>query len=189
MTDSDAGNYQTASTINLSGVPAVLGEAPVVFGTVLSDNTTGPTNTLNFPTNALGNATIPPLAIVRVDNLAPGVLLSANNVAQIAIPIGAALIWFNATSSFGLLGTATNPLGAPALSVLNASLPGLGNDIEEGVDVISLTGLCHRSRRNTARGCECLRLHGVDRSYNRSQLAETTVSRLPLPSGLHGCGG
>lgn len=173
-TDNDAGNYMTASTINISGVPAVLGEAPVVFGTVLSNSTTGPTTTLNFPTNALGNATIPPLAIVRVDNTSPGVT-SANGVAQTAITLGAALIWFNATSSFGLLSTSTNPLGAPALSVLNASLPGPGNDIEEGVDVISMSvyATAAGAALPTASACD---ITGLNLVTTGSQLAETTVS-------------
>ncbi|HEV8364257.1 MAG TPA: Ig-like domain-containing protein [Gemmatimonadaceae bacterium] len=171
-TDSDAGNYMTNSIINLPGVPNVLGEAPVVFGTVLSDNQTGPTNTLNFPANALGNATIPPLAVVRVDNTAPGVA-SANGVAQTAITLGAALIWFNATSSFALLSTSTNPLGAPALSVLNANTVGV--DIEEGVDVISLSVYVTAAgvALPTASACD---LTGLTLVTTGSQLTETTVS-------------
>lgn len=172
-TDSDAGNYMTASTINISGVPAVLGEAPVVFGTVLSNSTTGPTTTLNFPTNALGNATIPPLAIVRVDNTSPGVT-SANGVAQTAITLAAAQIWFNATSSFALLATSSNTVGAPALSVLNANTPGV--DIEEGVDVISLEVWVTAAGVALPALTSACDLTGLSLVTTGSQLAATTVS-------------
>lgn len=172
-TDNDAGNYMTASIINLPGVPNILGEAPVVFGSVLSNSTTGPTNTLNFPTNALGNATIPPLAVVRVDNTAPGVT-SANGVAQTAITLGAASIWFNATSSFALLATSTNPLGAPALSVLNANTVGV--DIEEGVDVITLEVWVTAAGVALPALTSACDLTGLTLVTTGSQLAATTVS-------------
>lgn len=120
-TNSRLGGYQTATTITVAPNPAVTGEAPVAVATLLSNGQNGPANTLNFPANALGNANVPVVPIVRMDNNGPG-LTSANGVAQVALTTAAMPIWVNAATSF-----AAGQSGIPTTSTLNAS--DIGSDL------------------------------------------------------------
>ncbi|HJU75999.1 MAG TPA: Ig-like domain-containing protein [Gemmatimonadaceae bacterium] len=172
-TDTDLGGYLTAATITVPPAPLVLGEAPVAVATLLSNGQNGPANTLNFPAGALGNATLPIVPIVRIDNTSPGVA-SANGVAQAPITLGAAVIWVNASTSLAVAATTTNALGIPALSVLNASTT--GTDVEEGVDAITVSVYTTPAAGALpATGGAC-NVTGLNLVTVGSQLTETTVS-------------
>lgn len=173
-TDNDLAGYQTAVTITIPPNPAVIGEAPVVAATLLSNGQNGPANTLNFAGSPTGNAAIPPVPIVRVDNVAPGAT-SANGVVQTAITLSPAAVWVNATTSLAAAsGTTVNALGIPGLGTLNAVTT--GTDIEEGVDAITVsvyTTPAATALPTTGGACN---VTGLNLVTTGNQLTETTVS-------------
>jgi len=170
------GNYMTAGTVTVTPNPVVTGEVPVVAASLLSNGSNGPANTLNFPANALGNANVPVMPIIRMDNTAPTVA-SANGVTQAAIVMGTPALWVNATTSLAASASATNVLGIPALSVLNSVTAGVGNDPDEGVDAITVSVYVQLPSGGplptTGGSCNVTGLTAVTIG---SQLTETTVN-------------
>jgi hypothetical protein len=88
------------------------------------------------------------------------------------------LPWVNAASTLtpSATGTGTNVLGLPSLATLNSANSGIANDVEEGVDAITVTvnvPAAGGTLPNTGGACNVTGLTAVTTG---SQLAETTVS-------------
>jgi hypothetical protein len=144
--------------------------------------------------NPGGNAAMPALQVVRLDNLAPGVTPSANGVAQASVSaLVQAMVapWVNATTTLtpSATGTGVNTLGLPSLATLNTATAGAGNDPDEGVDAITVTvnvPAAGGTLPTTGGSCNITGLTAVTLG---SQLAETTVSaaypaRITFTDGL-----
>ena len=164
-------------------------ESVVCPGATLSNGQPMPTTAgsvlLNFGSpanpNPGGNAAMPALQVVRLDNLAPGVALSANGVAQASV---SALVqpmvapWVNSTTTLtpSATGTGVNTLGLPSLATLNTATAGAGNDPDEGVDAITVAvwvPAAGGALPTTGGSCNVTGLTSVTTG---NQLAETTVS-------------
>jgi hypothetical protein len=98
--------------------PAV-GETFAGASAVLSNGqnlvTSLPNVILNFGTLAQGNANVPILPTIRLDNTAPGAT-SANGIAQTALTIGTMPVWVNATTAF-----APGSVGIPTATTITSS--------------------------------------------------------------------
>ena len=153
-TNTGVGGYLSPAAETFTGPSAVFTNGQSVGGGVLLNGI---------------SAAVPVLPVIRLDNTAPGVLLSANGVAQAAITVAAVTsVWVNATTSF-----AAGQLGVPALSALNTAVAGAGNDVDEGVDAITVTFHATAAGAALPAGCS---VTGLTTITTGSQLAETTVS-------------
>jgi hypothetical protein len=184
-TNSSLTNYLSGQAETLICSSAVLSNGqpmPTTAGSVL----------LNYgsPANPLvgGNAAMPALQVVRLDNLAPGA--TAANIAAPApytAPAQAsvsALVqamvapWVNATTTLtpSATGSGVNTLGLPSLATLNTAAAGPGNDVDEGVDAITVAvwvPAAGQALPTTGGSCNVTGLTSVTTG---NQLAETTVS-------------
>jgi hypothetical protein len=169
-------NYlsSVAESILCSGATLSNGQPmPTVAGSVLL-NFGSPANP-----NPGGNAAMPALQVVRLDNLAPGVALSANGVAQSAITIAAMVApWVNSTTTLtpSATGAGNNTLGLPSLATLNTAAAGPGNDVDEGVDAITVAVWVPAAGGTLTNASGSCTLTGLTSVTTGSQLAETTVS-------------
>jgi len=176
-TDLDLGNYHTDN--------GVVGEVILCPSAVLSNGQpmAAPSGSvlLNYgsPANptATGNAAMPVLQVIRYDGLAPGADSPAGTV-QVDLALGAVSPWVNATTSFqpAATGSGTNTLGLQSLAVLNAFTPGLANDIEEGVDAVTVqvyTPAAGVALPNTGGACN---VTGLTLVTVGGDVAATTVS-------------
>jgi hypothetical protein len=185
-TNAGIGNYLTPPASATTGESITCGSATLSNGSSLT--TTSGSVLLNYgsPLNPTigGNAAMPVLQLVRVDNTAPGAT-SANGVAQKVIDFSAGTgvvdtvraPWVNSTTSLlpAATGSSFNVLGLPSLAVLNAPVTA-GADIEEGVDAITVSvwvPAAGGSLPTTGGSCNVTGLTSVTTG---SQLAETTVS-------------
>jgi hypothetical protein len=166
-TNSSVTNYLSAAAESFVFVSATLSNGqPLV----------SPTPILNFGAPGTSNAAMPVYQVLRLDNTAPGAA-SANGVAQVAITIGAmAIPWVNASSSLAAAATSTNVLGISALSVLNAATAGAGNDVEEGVDAITVTVNVPAAGGSLSGSAAACSLTGLTAVTSGGSLTETTVS-------------
>lgn len=135
---------------------------------------------LNFNASPSGNAAIPALQTVRLDNVAPGVtpanpddfgplLVYLDGIAQTPITIAPITqVWVNATTSF-----AAGQLGVATLATLNAQNVA-APDIEEGVDAITVT--FHATAAGAALPASACSLTGLIPITTGADLAATTVS-------------
>ena len=186
-TDLDLGGYLTEDGVNgetISCPSAVLsnGQPMVVVGgsTLLNF---GP-----FPGQQV-NAAMPLLQVIRYDDVAPGVEESENGVEQLTLddvitditPLVSPFNtpWVNATSTLTPLANDPNVLGLPSRADLNDVDVGDGNDIDEGVDAITV-GIFATSAGGslpTATGSnDNCNVTGLTSIAVGSDLAETTVS-------------
>jgi len=192
VTFSEATNWTAVNTGVNGYLSPAAGETFGGASAVLSNGQNLVTNLasviLNFGSGALGNATIPILPTIRLDNVAPGqAALNPTAPAQGAIAIGAMPVWVNATTSF-----AAGSVGIPTQTNLNAS--------DVGSDAVVATA--YRGAIGTLAGyapgaltaiagspagtCD---LTGLTAITVGSNLTETTVSgsyqaRLELKDGL-----
>lgn len=174
-TDLDVANYLSAGAESVVCPAATLSNGQPMA-------TTNGSVLLNYgsPANPspTGNAAMPALQVVRLDNTAPGVT-SANLVAQNPIMnvIQAVTVpWVSANTSLlpSATGSTFNVLGLPSFAVLNASTA--GTDVEEGVDAITVgvwVPAAGGSLPTTGGSCN---VTGLTSITTGSELAETTVS-------------
>ena len=158
----------TAGNTQVGGYLSPAAESIVCTGATLSNGQpmAAPSGSvlLNYgsPANPLatGNAAMPPLQVLRLDNSGPGVA-SANAVAQTAITMGAMTgVWVNAATTFG-----AGQLGVPTTTALNNS------DI--GVDNVTATVNIGATLTGANTSCN---LTGLTARTAASGLAETIVS-------------
>ena len=119
------GNYLSPSVgETFAGASAVLSNGQNLV-------TALPSVILNFGSPAQGNATVPILPTIRLDNTAPGAT-SANGIVQTALAIGTMPVWVNATTAF-----AAGSVGIPtAATIATAETNGGGST---GVDNVTTT--------------------------------------------------
>jgi len=169
-TDLDVGNYQTATPPE----SVVCGSATLSNGSSLTTPSGSVLLNYGSPLNPLvgGNAAMPVLQTVRVDNVAPGVN-SQNGVVQTAIALGAVTTpWVNASTSLqpAATGGASAITGMPSFATLNAS--------DVGVDAIVVTVNVPPAGGTlpaVSSSAPCP-LTGLTAVTTGSQLAATTVS-------------
>jgi hypothetical protein len=119
------GNYLSPSTgETFAGASAVLSNGQNLV-------TTLPSVILNFGSPAQGNANVPLLPTIRLDNVAPGAT-SANGIAQTALAIGTMPVWVNATTAF-----AAGSVGIPTATTIASSETAAG--ASTGVDNVTVT--------------------------------------------------
>jgi hypothetical protein len=166
-TNLGVGNYLSPA----GGDSATVATAVLSNGTALLPPVPPASLILNLRTVPAGNTTVAPLQPVFLDNTAPGVT-SANGVVQVAIsPLLATTQWVNATTAF-----AAGNLGTPSLSTLNASTAGAGNDIEEGVDNITVTFFVTAANGSLSGASGSCTVTGLTAITTGSQLAATTAT-------------
>ena len=169
-TDNDVGGYLSPAPESIACPTALLSNGQGL--------TTAPGTTplLNFGAPGMTNAAMPALQVLQLDNSSPGVA-SANGEAQAPIVIAAMVTpWVNASSTLSPSASAVNVLGLPSMATLNAATAGPGNDIEEGVDAITVqvfVPVAGGSLSGSAANCS---LTGLTAVTQGSDLTETTVS-------------
>lgn len=164
------GNYLSAGPESIACPSALLSNGQALV------TAAGTTPLLNFGAPGMNNAAMPALQVLQLDNTAPGVA-SANGTAQAPIVIGAMVTpWVNASSALTPAASAVNVLGLPSMATLNATTAGAGNDIEEGVDNVTVevwVPAAGGTLTGSAANCSLTGLTSVD---SGSDLTETTVS-------------
>jgi len=120
------------------------------------------------------------LQLFRLDNTAPGVT-SSNGVAQVTVSslvVPMVLPWVNAASTLtpSATGSGTNVLGLPSLATLNSFNAGIANDVEEGVDAITVSVFVPAAGGTLPSTGGACNVTGLTSVTTGSQLAETTVS-------------
>jgi hypothetical protein len=189
VTYTESSSAWTATNTSVTNYLSAGAESIVCPSATLSNGQPMPTTAgsvlLNFGSpanpNPGGNAAMPALQVVRLDNLAPGVSPSANGVAQASVSaLVQAMVapWVNSTTTLtpSATGTGVNTLGLPSLATLNTATAGAGNDPDEGVDAITVTvnvPAAGGSLPTTGGSCN---ITGLTSVTTGSQLAETTVS-------------
>ncbi|HEX6314741.1 MAG TPA: Ig-like domain-containing protein [Gemmatimonadaceae bacterium] len=169
-TDNDVGGYLSPAPESIACPSALLSNGQPL--TVAA----GTTPLLNFGAPGMNNAAMPALQVLQLDNSSPGVA-SANGVAQAPIVIGAMVTpWVNANSTLGPSASSVNVLGLPSLATLNATTAGPGNDIEEGVDAITVTVYVPAAGGTLSGSAVNCSLTGLTAVTTGNQLTETTVS-------------
>jgi hypothetical protein len=126
-TNTGVGNYLSpAAGETFTGASAILSNGQNLV-------TTLPSVVLNFGSPAQGNATVPVLPTIRLDNTAPG-QTSANGIAQNPIAIGTMPVWVNATTAF-----AAGSVGIPSATNLAPAEQANATTTSSGVDNITVT--------------------------------------------------
>ena len=175
-----AGNSSVTNYLSVAG-----GETANCQSAVLSNGQPLPnpgTIMLNFGPfpGQTSNAAMPVLQILRLDNTAPGVT-SANGVAQVTVSslvVPMVLPWVNAAATLtpSATGSGTNVLGLPSLATLNSANAGVANDVEEGVDAITVSVFVPAAGGALPTTGGSCNVTGLTSVTTGSQLAETTVS-------------
>jgi|SoiMethySBSTD1v2_1073268.scaffolds.fasta_scaffold02577_1 hypothetical protein len=183
-------NTQVARYLSPSGGESITcGSAVVSNGQPMAAPSGSVLLNYGSPANPLvgGNAAMPVLQVLRLDNTAPGAPPANGGVSQLAIAIAPmTLPWVNAASTLGPNTNSVNILGLPSFNTLNQVTAGTGNDTEEGADAVSVTinvpaagGTLPATTASTA--CTGITIQsavltGLTAVTTGNQLAETTVS-------------